>query len=366
MATGLESQLIAGAGRAVAKDPYGMVMQAQEKAGQKLIKGVEGITKKIGDIKAAELAEEEKLQKEQDAIVKGHDDNIESIEKQYLDDGGLPVGTYKKAIKLTKKSKTKHDACPIGKEGNMCRREAIMELKAMAGEWTGANDTLGSIVETSTKIKKGDLKQSNYDSQSLDGIERKAINAGLNSDNSTHREKDGKLEVGWDIPGYGFISRNDDRLSNLHTFTADEVPLHMLDRKTSQEKDDYKGWDMANSIYANKSAITPKNIASVYHDEVTGPGGILKDNLKEHPMLKGKSYKELGIDPVGGDDIIDDDEIGAVIQALSDPKHPNFNFKTSQAVAAEYMAMNEDIERKKYLEREGLLEEQSDFDPNEY
>jgi hypothetical protein len=349
MATSLESQLIRGAGQAAMYDPRGMVAEAQARAFEQTAEGVRGVAKAFAGKK-----------KEQEDIVKGYDTEWESIEKQYLDDGGLPIEDWKKATKLAKKTKTKHDACLIGQEGNMCRREAIMELKGMAGEWSGANDTLGSIVDTSAKIKNGDLKQSNYDSQSLDGRGRKAIRAGLNTGNSTSREKDGKLEVGWDIPGYGFISRNDDRLSNLHTFTADEVSLHILDRKKDQESDDWEDWDMANSIYANKSAITPKNIASIYHDEVTGPGGILKDNLKEHPMLKGASYKDLGIDRVGGDDVIDDDEIEAVIQALSDPKHPNFNFKISQAVAAEYMAMNENIEREKYLQREGLMEGAAD------
>jgi len=85
MATSLESQLIRGAGRAVSKDPYGLVMRAQEEAGRKLTEGVEGVVKKIGDIKAAELAEEEKLQTEQDDLVKGYDDNFNSHLKSYLE-----------------------------------------------------------------------------------------------------------------------------------------------------------------------------------------------------------------------------------------------------------------------------------------
>ena len=344
----LEQQLIRGAGQAVSKDPYGIVMQAQERASQKLTEGVKGIAAKIGDIK-----------KRRDDLSKSYDDSWESIANQYIDDGGLPMEAWENATEQSKKFKAKHDACPIGKEGDMCRKKATMELRAMAGGYTGANNKLSSIVDTDKKIKgtyvnpdtgkKVKLDQSNYDLDSLDGMERKAIRAGLSPGNYSEKMKDDKLQIGWDVPGYGFISQDDDRLDNLYTFKANDVKLHILDRKKGGEQSEYKGWDMADSIYANKGIITEGNIASIYHDEVTGPGGILKERLKEHPLLKGKSYKKLGIDRVGGDDVIDDDEIESVIQALADPKHPNFKFEVSQAIAAEYMAMNEDIERQKYL-----------------
>ena len=40
MATGLESQLIRGAGQAVAKDPYGLVQRAQDAAATKITSGL--------------------------------------------------------------------------------------------------------------------------------------------------------------------------------------------------------------------------------------------------------------------------------------------------------------------------------------
>jgi len=406
----LEKQLVRGAYGAAGADMEGIVAKAQGEMFSDIIDATVDVAKAQGAKKEAEKSEQEELQKQKDDLVKGYDTNWESIMKQYIDDGGLPVETWKDATEQSKKFKTKHDACPIGKEGDLCRKEAAMELRGMATEYSGANDVLGSIVDTQKKIngeyidpetgERVTLNQSNYDSQSLDGLERKAMRSSLTAGNSASRmkndeeiawmkdegikncrsdecrakirkeienlEKTNKFETGWDTPSHGFISRNDDRLANLYTFTADKVSLNILDRKEENEKDDYKDWDMADTMYAYENSITPENIASIYYDKVTGPSGILKDNLKEHPMLKGASYKELGIDRVGGDDVIDDDEIEAVIQALADPKHPNYNFKTSQAVAAEYMALNENIERTKHLKRNGLLEEQSSFDPNAY
>ena len=113
MATSLESQLIAGAGRAASKDPYGIVQQAQERASQKLIKGVEGVTKKIGDIKAAELAEEEKLKKEKEDELKGYDDNWEANQAEVIDNQGLGRTGFGQATDLAEKLKKEvHDMCP--------------------------------------------------------------------------------------------------------------------------------------------------------------------------------------------------------------------------------------------------------------
>jgi len=419
----LEQKLIKGAYGATGADTEGIVAKAQGKMFSDIIDDTTDIVKAQRAKKDDEKSEQEKLQKQKDDLVKDYDANWESTMKQYIDDGGLPIETWKNATEQSKKFKIKHDACPMGKEGDQCRREVTMELRGMATEYSGANDVLGSIVNTQKKIngeyidpKTGErvtLNQSNYDLQSLDGIERKAIRSGLTPGNSASRmknddkiaelreelknvnpkdpmsgnlikflnqeiealEKSNKFEAGWDTPTHGFISRNDDRLANLYTFTADEVSLNILDRKEENEKDDYKNWDMADTIYAYENSITPENIASIYYDNVTGPGGILKDNLREHPMLKGATYKSLGISgedlkalDTDLDGIISDDEIEAVIQALADPKHPNYNFKTSQAVAAEYMALNENIERKKHLKRNGLLEEteQSGFNIDDY
>jgi len=403
MATSLESQLIRGAGQAASKDPYGMVMQAQERAGQKLIKGVEGLTKKIGDIKAAELAEEEKLQAEQDDLVKSYDTGWEANMKQYVDDKGLPVEAWRQATGLAEEIKVKHDACSIGKEGNTCRKEASIELRDMAGKWTGANETMSNITETYEKYQGENptLTQSNYDKNSPDGIERKAILNGLNKNNITNRmknddkiaelredlksaspdnqmgieqeiealEKSNERVVGWDIPEVGFVNADDDRLSNLFKPRADEISTGILDRKKNQIEnnwDPYKDgtggepFDMQNSIRANKGMLNKGNLASAYHDDVLGTEGTLKENLLEKPigvdkdgkliMLKNASYKDLGITPIGnGDDIIDEDELQEVINALSDPKHPNFNEKTSIEIAAEYMAMNEKQEYQKHM-----------------
>ena len=143
--------------------------------------------------------------------------------------------------------------------------------------------------------------------------------------------KSDDLEIGWDIPGHGFISENDDRLSNLQTNVNYEFKNHVTKRITDQKEnswDKYKDgsggepYDKNRSIAAHESAIDEDNIISIYYDKVTGTKNSLKENLKEHPMLKGASYKDLGITAIGnGDDIIDDDEIDQVIEALSDPEH---------------------------------------------
>ena len=132
MATGLESQLIRGAGQAVAKDPYGVVQRAQEKAGQKVIEGVKGVASTLGKIHQGRLAEEEKLQKEQDDLVKGHTDEFNKIQQQRINDGGLGTNAWNKATDLAEKEKVVHDACPVGQEGNRCRQESIMRLTSMS------------------------------------------------------------------------------------------------------------------------------------------------------------------------------------------------------------------------------------------
>ena len=69
-------------------------------------------------------------------------------------------------------------------------------------------------------------------------------------------------------------------------------------------------------------------------------------------MLKGVSYSDLGIDKeldLDDDGFIGDNEIANVIEALSDPKHDNYDFETSKAVAADYMARNELMEYNKHL-----------------
>ena len=189
MATGLESQLIAGAGRAVAKDPYGMVMQAQEKAGQKLIKGVEGITKKIGDIKAAELAEEEKLKKEKEDELKGYDDNWETNQIEVIDNKGLGKVAWGQATDLAEKQKAIHDACLSGQEGNRCRRGAIIDLKNMAQKYSDQKGYLEGLVETQAKMSGTHKDGKQLDLSKAQSEDAKKILAGLNDRNSSNRMK---------------------------------------------------------------------------------------------------------------------------------------------------------------------------------
>ena len=109
--------------------------------------------------------------------------------------------------------------------------------------------------------------------------------------------------------------------------------------------------------------INEDNIASVYHDgKVAGSSEPLKDALWTHPMLYNANtdtyatYDSLGIAgedkkrlDVDGNGVIGKDEMNNLIGALSDPKHPNFDFKISRDVAAGYMAMNEEKEYNKVI-----------------
>ena len=407
----LESQLIAGAGQAVSKDPYGMVMQAQERASQKVIEGVKGVASTLGKIHQGRLAEEEKLQTERDDLVKGYDDNFNSHLKSYLDDGGLPMEVWDRATDLAEEEKVVHDACPIGKEGNRCRKKSIMRLKEQATQWTDANDWYSDLAETHEKYQGEDpeLVQSNYDSESDDGVRRKRIKANMDpkqlvmrnkndneiasvkkqlkdmdfmQDSVSMQEKEAlrkqleQLEksntkvTGWDIPGEGFMTKEEIKNLKLFQPRADIIKKHVMDRNKSQTETNYapykdgtggEPFNMRTSISANEEAITPGNITSIYYDKVTGTDNPLKENLKEHPMLKGvdgkgATYKSLGIsgedlkdldtDPDG---IISDDEMANLIKALSDPKHPNYDYDVSKAVAAEYMAENEQMEYNKFM-----------------
>ena len=157
---------------------------------------------------------------------------------------------------------------------------------------------------------------------------------------------------------------------NLFQPRADIIKKHVMDRNKNQTETNYapykdgtggKPFNMRTSISANEEAITPGNITSIYYDKVTGTDKPLKENLKEHPILKGvdgkgATYKSLGIsgedlkaldtDPDG---VISDDEMANLIEALSDPKHPNHDYDVSTAVAAEYMAENEQLEYNKFM-----------------
>ena len=75
MATGLESQLIRGAGQAVAKDPYGLVQSAQDAAATKITSGLMTIGTKLAEKKKERELEEEKLQKEKEDELKSFEKN---------------------------------------------------------------------------------------------------------------------------------------------------------------------------------------------------------------------------------------------------------------------------------------------------
>jgi hypothetical protein len=73
-------------------------------------------------------------------------------------------------------------------------------------------------------------------------------------------------------------------------------------------------------------------------------------------MIKGQTYDSLGITgkdleglDLDGNGVISEDEMTNLIDALSDPKHPNFDFKVSRDVAAGYMAFNEEKEYNKVI-----------------
>ena len=389
MATGLEAQLIKGAGEAAASH-QDIINKGWDKAVKGVTKAAEDISKSIEEKRKKELTEKE----EQENIVKGYDSTWDANLKQYVDDGGLPMEAWRQATDLAEGIKLEHDACETGKEGNRCRKEATIKLRDMANQWTGANDTMGGIVETAESIKSGDISGSAYND-----IESKKILSGLSKDNITSRmkndaeieeltmqlstagpdeqmaleqeiaalEKSNQRVVGWDIPGVGFVGSEDDRLNNLYTLRADELDntrdTRIRDLKSGSWEGYKKGaedgasFNMAVSKGNYQDLINENNIASVYHDtEVAGSSDPLRDALWESPMIKGRTYDSLGItgkDKKGLDldnnGIISEDEMNNLIGALSDPKHPNFNFKTSRDVAAGYMALNEEKEYNKVI-----------------
>ena len=103
---GLEQELIRGAGEAVAKDPYGRVQRAMDTATGKITQGLIGVGAKLAEKKKEREAEEEKLQKEQDDLVKGYDTEWEEIVKKFDNDGGLDAKAYSYALNKAKKRKT--------------------------------------------------------------------------------------------------------------------------------------------------------------------------------------------------------------------------------------------------------------------
>ena len=395
MATGLEQQLIYGAGQA-AKSHQDIIGAGLDVAIQKATKGVKEITTKLA-------AREE----ERKNVVKGYDTAWESHVKSYIDDGGLPVEVWQQATDLAEGLKVEHDACASGKEGDTCRKKATMKLRDMAKKWTDTNTFVAGLIESSEKYKGDDpeLVQSNYDKISGDGERRKKILAHLDTKNVVMRNKnDGEIRelreqlltaapedqmaieqeiealeksnekvTGWEVPGEGFMTKEDIENTNLFQPRADALTNHITDRNNPEHPNQVKyakyksgeeggkPFDMSESINANKGVITEGNIASAWYDEVLGTG-TLRENIREHPMLKdpvtggNATYSSLGISgddlkvfDLDGDRLVSENEIDNLIEALSDPTHGNFDFETSRDVVASYMALNEEMEYKKTM-----------------
>tara|TARA_Y100000593_G_scaffold86733_1_gene166066 strand:+ start:1196 stop:2659 length:1464 start_codon:yes stop_codon:yes gene_type:complete len=403
MATGLEGQLIYGAGQA-AKSHQDIIGTGMDEAIKGVTEGVKEIATKAGEIHQAKLAEEEKLKQEQEDLVKGYDAAWEANLTQYIEDQGLPMEAWNQAHDLAEDIKVDHDSCPTGQEGNRCRREATVKLREMAAQWKEANEVLASAVETAGLMKSGKLEASLYDNSET-GIENKKILSGLSKDNITSRmkndaeieeltaqlstagpdeqmaleqeiaalEKSNQRVVGWDIPGVGFVSSKDERLSNLYTLKANDVGVTYDKGVRDKISGSWEGYrtgakdgapfNMAVSKGNYENVINEDNIASVYYDgKITGSSEPLRDNLRQHPMLYNANtdtyatYDSLGItgkDKEGldldGNGVISEDEMTNLIDALSDPKHPNFDFKVSRNVAAGYMALNEEKEYNKVI-----------------
>ena len=388
---GLEQELIRGAGRAVAKDPYGMVQRAKDIATGKITQGLTGV--------GAKLAEKKKKKEDE---LKSYDDNWEANQKQFIDDQGLGKTGWGQATDLAEELKATHDACTPGKEGNRCRQESIIDLKNMSQKFADQKASLQGYIDTQDKIKAGKIDLSEAQSP-----EAKKILAGLNDKNSTNRMKNddeiasvreqlktAKLEdrealkkqledlkktnervVGWDIPDVGFMTAEDLDNANLLPVKATDVTTAYGTRiedgnlslnKLKKGAEGGKAFDMDESKHAHAKTITEDNIASVYADTVLETDQPLREHLIDHPIFTDKysgtrlTYDSLGLPAsldTDGDESIDADEFAVlvdedkatIINALSSPDDDNFNFKLSKDVASEWMALNEEKEANKTL-----------------
>jgi len=325
----LEQQLIRGAYKATGADTQGIVARAQNKM--------------LDDISKAAVSvaeEKEKLEKDKQTLVQSYEKDFERIEKKYINDAGLPIEAWEKATETAEEIKRRYNSYPIGKEGDMQRRKEIAKIKDLANQWESLDDAVDTQVRISGKIKSGDHPEhSNYHKKSMAGIDAMSIRAGMQPQNYSYTS-----EPGFEIPGQGFVSAG--KINDLMVYKADDVGLHMLNRTQANKKSEYKDWNKENSIKANKNAINPKNITSIYYDDIIGNESLM-DELKTHSIFKGKDgkgakYSDLGIElpkdkngkAIGNqDDIIDENEIEAVIDALADPANPYYDFDTSRNIA---------------------------------
>ena len=403
MATSLESQLIEGEYRANVKDPKGEIARAQEYQSQQIIGAIGDVAGSVKAKKDEEKAEQEKLEKEQEAKDKANSDAWDKNEKEWFDNQGLGTTAWEQATGLVKGLKTKYNACEDADDPSVCRRKVTMELKSMSQLYTDQKTALDGAMDTKAKIKSGDLDLSGQQTQ-----RQKDILAGLNDSNSAHRMKNDEeitklqeqlknadpinkkelkkqieqlkksnvREVGYDIPGVGFVKP--DELADLQPHVAHELggkdgfmgrvdELKIKSEKLKAGADGGEEFNMDESIGAHKKAITKNNVTSLYFDPVLGGEETLKDQLMLHPVFSDKGEKRIKYSDLGLDDSLDTDKDGfidadekglskrnkqKIINALADPNYEDgkhYNFETSKAVAAEWMALKEEKEANRSL-----------------
>ena len=326
----LEQQLIRGAYGATGADTQGIVARAQDKMFDDISKA------------AASVAEEKvKLEKDKQTLVQSYEKDFERIQSKYIDDGGLPIEAWETATNLAQELKNKYNSHPIGKEGDMLRRKNLAELRDLGNQWSNHNESLDTLVTIQDKIDSGDHPEhSNYMKRAMSGIETMAMRSEMKPGNYSYESK-----PGFKTADQEFFTA--EKVIDGMVYKAEGVKLHLTNRHEANEKNEYKRWNKENSISANKDAINKKNITSIYYDDIIG-NTPLKDELKDHPIFKGQDgkgakYSDLGIElpkdrdgkTVGNqDDIIDENEIEAVIDALADPTNPYYDFDTSRYIAA--------------------------------
>ena len=444
----LESRVIAGAARAVATDPSGIVAKAKDKAAATVVTGMAGIAAAFQRKKKERELEEEKIKTKRDALIKGYDDQFNNIKKQRINDGGLGMNAWNEATNLAEGMKVEYDACTVGKEGDRCRQEMRMKLTNMSKLWTGANEVMDTIVTTD---ENKDIKSSAYNEESETGRSNSHIRANCSDENMTSRlkneeeiaevedhlsrgdyefnpnigtkeqleayleelkdPKNNVLQIGWSIPSMyepdnpeynTFISQDDDRLKNLQANVVHEVGNNYVKNLTEVSKPkweayksgekDGEAFNKSKSINLYKNTILDEdNITSVYYDTLI-TDEPLREHLKLHPDVlfaemeykdivnhssfygrnkeeKEELQKRLLEYDTDGDGIVDEGEMDMtdlylasdqtgeggnayrfrddLIDALSDPEHENYNYKTSEKLAAEWLADNEQMEYNK-------------------
>ena len=360
----LEQQLIRGAYGATGADTQGIVARAQNKM-------LDDISKAAASV----VEEKVKLEKDKQTLVQSYEKDFERIQSKYIDDGGLPIEAWEKATKVTQEIKNRYNSHPIGKEGDMLRRKDLAELKNVSNQWSSHNESLDTLVSIQNKINKGEHPEhSEYMKKNMSGIETMRRRAAMKPSNHSYES-----EPGFKTADQEFFTA--EKVIDGMVYKAEDAKLHLVNRHQANEKNEYKGWNRESSLSANKDAINPKNITSIYYDNIIGNVSLM-DELKDHPIFKGQDgkgakYSDLGIaisgtgtlaggtqytvsgssllskeatekitdigKTVGNkDDIIDENEIEAIIDALADPANPYYDFDTSREVAAFRMTQMEE------------------------